>query len=136
MNLRMVKAARWPRWPSWAPVVAAGWLALVAAGVVLSRLHHRDVPMCVFKNITGVPCPTCGSTRGCLAALHGHLIVAWRYNPLVMTAGLAAAAVLLARLLLGRKLEIGLSRSEKKAAWAMFILAVALNWLYVIEYVG
>ena len=36
---------------------------------------------CVFKGVTGMPCPGCGMTRACLAILQGEFSTAWRYHP-------------------------------------------------------
>ena len=36
---------------------------------------------CVFKGVTGMPCPGCGMTRACLAILQGEFTTAWRYHP-------------------------------------------------------
>ena len=37
--------------------------------------------VCVFKNITGIPCPACGSTRATLQLLQGRLISSILINP-------------------------------------------------------
>ena len=36
---------------------------------------------CVFKGVTGMPCPGCGMTRACSAILQGEFSTAWRYHP-------------------------------------------------------
>ena len=36
---------------------------------------------CLFKALTGVPCPGCGVTRSILALASGHFAEAWRANP-------------------------------------------------------
>lgn len=37
--------------------------------------------VCLFKLATGIPCPSCGSTRSVLALLHGHVWHALLLNP-------------------------------------------------------
>jgi hypothetical protein len=37
--------------------------------------------VCIFKNVTGFPCPACGSTRATLALLHGKILNSIRINP-------------------------------------------------------
>ena len=39
--------------------------------------------------LTGVPCPTCGSTRAGLALVRGDIPGALHFNPLVTVAGIA-----------------------------------------------
>jgi hypothetical protein len=43
---------------------------------------HADFTVCIFKSITGVPCPSCGITRSVLQILHGNWIDAILINPL------------------------------------------------------
>ena len=45
-----------------------------------------DLP-CVFRELTGIPCPTCYGTRAMLAATSGRWVTALRFNPLVGLAG-------------------------------------------------
>ena len=37
--------------------------------------------VCLFKNTTGIPCPSCGSTRATLHLLHGRLMSSILINP-------------------------------------------------------
>lgn len=37
--------------------------------------------VCLFKQLTTVPCPSCGSTRSVVALLNGNLIDSVLYNP-------------------------------------------------------
>lgn len=38
-------------------------------------------PRCILKTITGYDCPGCGAQRALHALLHGHIAMAWHYNP-------------------------------------------------------
>jgi len=51
--------------------------------------------LCVFRNITGMPCPFCGGTRSVGSILRGDLGEAWNFNPL----GFAAILILCLALL-------------------------------------
>jgi hypothetical protein len=46
------------------------------------------VPACPFRAITGIPCPTCGTTHAALALLSGRLGDAFTANPLAALAGI------------------------------------------------
>lgn len=37
---------------------------------------------CILKQATGIPCPSCGSTRAVLCILHGNFSQALQWNPL------------------------------------------------------
>jgi hypothetical protein len=43
-------------------------------------------PPCLFHVITGMYCPGCGSTRALYQLLHGHVVKAFRFNPLMVAA--------------------------------------------------
>lgn len=49
-------------------------------------LYNKDTPgsgtVCVFKNITGVACPSCGSTRAVVLLAEGNITQAGLTNPL------------------------------------------------------
>ena len=56
-------------------------LALVPAAFVVAWMPVDVVPPCPLRTLTGIPCPLCGSTRGVVAAVHGHLGHAARAEP-------------------------------------------------------
>jgi hypothetical protein len=37
--------------------------------------------VCLFKHFTGIPCPSCGSTRSILCLAHGDFLGAMMWNP-------------------------------------------------------
>jgi hypothetical protein len=41
-------------------------------------------PSCPFRALTGFTCPGCGSTRGLHCLLHGDLVSAFEFNPLLI----------------------------------------------------
>lgn len=66
------------------------WGVLAASSILLRPLWlvlPPYLPKCAFRSLTGIPCPTCGSTHAALAALHGHPLQALAANPLVALAG-------------------------------------------------
>src|SRR2546428_13380851 len=56
-------------------ILAAAWLAI-----------GLPWPVCIFHEITGLPCVTCGMTRCAIQFFHGHFLAALKWNPLVFTA--------------------------------------------------
>ena len=43
-------------------------------------------PPCLFRQLTGLQCPGCGSTRALHQLLHGHFVAAFTLNPLFVIA--------------------------------------------------
>lgn len=56
-----------------------------------STEHYDGFDFCLFKNLTGVPCPSCGITRSIIQLYHGQFAEAILINPI----GLIAAFMLL-----------------------------------------
>jgi hypothetical protein len=113
------------------------WLAAAVSALALRPLWLAVGPLlrpCVFRSLTGIPCPTCGTTRAAAAFLDGHLITAFAANPLAAAAGLlfVVGAPLAALWALARwpvpVLPKPLPRWFRIAAVAI-ILA---NWAYII----
>ncbi len=116
--------------------VVLGWLGAVALAEWLARRAGTHMSLCMFKRVTGYPCPSCGLTRGALQLLEGRIATAWAYNPLLFTVFAAAGVLLLVRLTFGRTVHVELSRRERKAAWVVVAGLFLLNWAYVIACVG
>lgn len=58
-----------------------------SAGLAWLFLNHAEDPLnnrtfCLFRNVTTIPCPSCGTTRSVWAVLQGEFIEALNYNPL------------------------------------------------------
>lgn len=111
-------------------------LALLIGLMVIARVAlHFQLPMppCPLRELTGVPCPFCGSTRTFAALAQLDFAAALRLNPLVCVVACAASALwLLAAVRPENPLARLRSRSARGAVWK-WLLAVALaaNWLYL-----
>jgi hypothetical protein len=112
--------------------------AITAAGcavVGLLGLDHLGPTFCLFRLTTGLPCPTCGTTRalGRLARLDpaGALLM----NPLMAAGalglllwGLVDAVLLPAR----RALRVTLPAPWPGRIRILAVLALALNWAFLL----
>ena len=129
--LRLAPARRW--WPENNLPITVGllWLVMVAV-LVWMKPAAGPKTLCLFRNLTGVPCPTCGSTRAALAAAGGRPLEALGHNPFVVVAAGLGAAWLLLRTAFGRAVILDLEARSRRAAWAAVVVLFAVNWGYVI----
>jgi hypothetical protein len=108
-------------------VFAAIWLAL-----------NLPWPVCLFREMTGRPCATCGATRSAIAFFHGQFLQAWKWNPLafvtycaVAVFNLYALAVVTTR---GSRFRIvQLSSGEKNFLRLTAIVLLLGNWIYLLN---
>lgn len=108
-----------------------GTLALAPLWPMLTSLLRP----CAFRALTGLPCPTCGTTRAALAVLRGDLGAAFAVSPLATVAfllflggGLIAPLWVVAG---------GPLPGWRRAVWRRIafgtLLAGVLNWLYLLS---
>lgn len=131
--MRIEQAGRWPRVPWWAVALVALHAALAGAYALATRdKTDATPPLCLFRRLTGYPCPTCGATRMGLALLRGHWIEALRLNPLVFALVVGGVLALLARVGLGRRIVWNDSPRSRTWVTAAFVAAILANWIYVL----
>jgi uncharacterized protein DUF2752 len=104
---------------------AAAWLAL-----------GLPWPVCMFHQLTGLPCVTCGMTRCAIQFFHGHFLAALKWNPLVfgLLCGVAAYDLYAFGSFATRapRLRIAFGETQKKYLRVIVISALALNWIYLL----
>lgn len=113
------------------------WGAVAAALAALSPLAPRlaaGLPDCLFKLLTGLPCPTCGATRAALALARFDLAAAFAVSPLaaggwslLVAGGLAAGVASLARVELPEP-----PRDLPRPVRWLLLAAFLANWAYLI----
>lgn len=119
-------------------LLLAGCLA--GYGWLLHTVDHpqNELTVCLVKNVTGLPCPSCGSTRAVVALAQGDWWGALEWNPL---------GVLVALILLIAPVWIAYDMGNGKATLYNFslraetflqqkwvaipaVLLVLLNWIW------
>jgi hypothetical protein len=104
---------------------AAAWLAV-----------GLPWPRCMFHEITGLPCVTCGMTRCGIQFFHGHFLAALKWNPLVfaLLCGVAAFDLYAFTTLATRaaRLRVAFGHAQKKCTRGIVIGALLLNWGYLL----
>lgn len=126
------------------------WAAWIVVGLVVVLLVGYEViqaqmsepaggdprTLCMLRNTTGVPCPSCGATRAAKAALRLDLAAGFGHNPLIMAAGVLFLGALLLRLLSGRALRVDASASGWALIAGILVVLLLLNWWWVLRQHG
>jgi len=109
--------------------------ALGAMAVGLLGLDRLPFAVCLFKGLTGLPCPTCGSTRALGRLVHLDLVGALAMNPL---ATMSVALLFLwaladfGLLTRGRAIEVEMGRPLGRVVRVLAVTALLANWLYLL----
>jgi hypothetical protein len=113
-----------------------GGIALLAICIGRFLPVLTFVPSCVFRDLTGVPCPTCGATRSVVHLARGEFFASFGMNPLVSLCFVIAAFAFfysLITLLVGvPKIGVVLSDREKNIVRSGTIALILANWCYLI----
>lgn len=115
-----------------ASVAGYSWLAF---SLMYNRKHTG---VCIFKTVTGIPCPSCGSTRSVISLLNGDLLPALLYNPfgyIIIAVMIVMPVLLIYDMLFRKKVLYRLYlKSENilryKAVAIPLIALVILNWIW------
>lgn len=98
-------------------------LALILAGCFLLLWVCMDWP-CIFRSVTGLPCPGCGMARAWLAALRLDLFQALHHHPMFWS-----IPVLILYLIFDGRLF----RSARADAWCLGAVLAGLAAAYLIR---
>lgn len=112
------------RWrPLW---LALGFVALT--GFVRLAAHwHLHLPQCWTRQITGLPCPACGSTRSLQALGNFDFAQAFLLNPLLVALGVALLAWSITSAM-GWK---AFTPASHRYGWRVLAVLVGVNWVYL-----
>ena len=109
------------------------------AGSAMAAAWFRfglPLPVCRFREWTGLPCATCGSTRMIEALVHGRVLEAAAWNPLMFCGGILLCswgALSFTRLALGVPAwRLVVEPQDRRALGLLVVAAVAADWIYVV----
>ncbi|ATA91646.1 hypothetical protein CGC56_05340 [Capnocytophaga canimorsus] len=114
-----------------------GWVWLVY-NLFFTAYHHNQVSICLFKNVTGAPCPSCGTTRSVISFFQGDFIKALLTNPIgiVGSLGLLLAPFwliydfILHKDSFFRAFLIFEKYFKKPYIYVPFAILILLNWIW------
>jgi hypothetical protein len=98
-------------------------VSLVGVAAVWPVLPHPPIA-CPLRALTGIPCPLCGMTRACVAAVQGHLGTSLAFNPAGVLLVLAAVVAVVRPQWLTR---------VRAPAWVVLV-AIGALWLWNIGF--
>ncbi len=119
--------------PAW-PWIGVGLLILGLVGLGFHYLPDRLKPPCGFHTMTGLPCPSCGSTRMGEYLLQGDILRSFAVQPFMFLifSGLVLWVLSgFAARIAGRDLFLRLSQGEEKWLWMGLVALFLLNWAYL-----
>ena len=120
------------------------FLFLFSVGILLTAflfpIDRFPLGFCVFKKITGFPCPTCGFTRAFCDFANGNWAAGFYLCPfalilfIITIAVLVYNAVVLVAGLFGVRVQLGklfrLSARKTVVLAVCFLLLLMANWIY------
>lgn len=110
-------------------------LGFVAGGWIVSNTFIV-LPPCAFRQLTGLPCMTCGSTRCFTAISEGHFLEAFLFNPLVFAASVFLIVWGTGRAVSGmtgwQMPELRLTPDRRRGLVPIVLALVVANWIYLI----
>ena len=138
--------------PGFAPMIIGSIILLhLAAFALLLSANLETVSFlgnvlpetCSWKSVYGIPCPTCGMTRGVVLALHGQLADSFEANrsapilvasALLIGCGLFVAGCLRLRNQDRASAQFGLwTERLGLAGGGLWVLMLAVNWTLVLQ---
>ena len=111
-----------------------GTIALLALIAVRILPVRTVLPACPFKSMTGIPCPTCGTTRLLMHLTQGDVALAFFLNPVVALFIIGALVLFLYDVIAsfsGSRAAFSLSHRESQWIRSGTVLALLVNWFYL-----
>ena len=109
-------------------------MGLIAAAALIAAYYRLGpesglYPRCMFRQLTGLDCPGCGSQRAIHALLHGHVAEAWGYNALLLVE-MPLIALLLAAGSMRRRFP-RLHAALNSRSLTVTLLATIIGWTII-----
>ena len=121
------------------------YFGIVASGLVwllVNIFSQGAVPtVCLLKNVTGIPCPTCGTTDSITYLLNGDIMGAFMLNPLGIPLSLLIlffVVKVLFELVIKKRTFVEIvalyetfTRSHRKKFYFLLFI-IFINWIWVL----
>ena len=104
--------------------IVDNYKAILAVMIGMGLLQYVFHTICMLKVITGLPCPACGLTRGCIRFLKMDVCGAIRWNPMVPFIMIGICLWLVMRYIV-----------QRQCRWLTYYGIVVLIGLFVIYFI-
>jgi hypothetical protein len=112
-----------------AVLVGIAFLSTTAILFFFDPSQHGFYPVCLLHATTGLQCPGCGSLRALHQLLHGNVVAAFKFNPLMVLA--VPTAIIMALRLVVLKWRGQCARLEVPAVCVWGIVALLIIFTLV-----
>lgn len=105
-------------------------------GAWLVQTGTITLPTCGLKAAFNLPCLSCGATRATLNLLHGDLLTAIAYQPMIILIYvllLGWGAVSTWALIKGHSINFDMTRAQTWAVRSLFVIIPIANWTYLVH---
>ncbi|UCE18147.1 MAG: DUF2752 domain-containing protein [Gemmatimonadota bacterium] len=93
------------------------------------------LPRCPFHRVTGLPCPTCGTTRSGILLSQFNIVGAFLVNPLFVLVSFAVGVWALSAFVLhiaNRRIQVVQFDDAKPVIRILLVGTILANWVYLI----
>ncbi len=97
-------------------------IIFIVIGILSLVSYYLGFSICVFYNVTGVYCPSCGMTRAFVSLMHLDFKSAFMYNPMFIVVFLAILPNLI-------ELFKPIKKSTKNMYFLILVIIVILVWI-------
>lgn len=119
-------------------LLTAGYAYLTIALLFQDGYSGQQVNACPVKAVTGIPCPSCGSTRSVISILHSNFTDALLLNPLGYIIAVVMLVlplwlifdVLLDKATLHKAYKLFEAALWKKPITIILIILIIANWIW------
>lgn len=115
-------------------------IAVILAGYFFLIFYPHFInnySFCLFKDITGIPCPACGSTRATILLFKGEVLQSILMNPLALVTNfgiLVSMLWLIYEIITGRNEFMNFIKKDWSTRYKVLIaVIIIINWIWNIK---
>ncbi len=114
--------------------ISGGYLLVYISTILDPKNEH---PVCIYKNITGYPCPGCGTTRGTISLFKGDFLQSLMWNPLAIVVNIMAITALIWMVYDLITNQPSFDKISKRKVHPVYIVIIGIivlaNWIWNIK---